>query len=129
MDPTSITGSGSDVFLRNLNVRSSQLRERAEQMQAELEAILETVQSADGSATVTVGSGGIMRDIAVGAASSRVTPQQLNRAIMTAYQQACRLAAEKAADIMERYAPGSPAVAMMRDAIPPDPEESPEYVR
>lgn len=121
MNPNA-AGLGTDAFLHNLTARSGELRARAEQMQTELAAILETARSRDGLASVTVGAGGIMRNLVVEPAGSRATPQQLAASIMVAYQQGCRAAAEKAAAIMQRHAPGSPAVAMMRDAIPPDPE-------
>jgi DNA-binding protein YbaB len=123
MNPSSGVESGPDPFLRNLSMRSSQLRERAEQMQAELAKITETVKSRDGNASVTVGAGGIMRGLAIEPAGTRAKPEQLSRSIMIAYQQACRRAAEQGAEIMQRHAPGSPAVTMMREAIPPDPEE------
>jgi hypothetical protein len=119
MDPTA---SAAEQFLRDVNRRSGDLRVRAEIVQAELAAILETGRTKDGLATVTVGAGGIMRDVSVQLSGS-ITPALVNRAIMRAYQEGCRLAAQRATDIMARHAPGSPAVAMMRDAIPPDPED------
>jgi DNA-binding protein YbaB len=124
MNPSSGAQSGPDPFLRNLSMRSSQLRERAEQLQAELATIIETVKSRDGNASVTVGAGGIMRGLVVEPAGTRATPDQLAHSIMTAYAQACRRIAEQAAEIMQRHAPGSPAVTMMREAIPPDPEDA-----
>ncbi|MEO6887266.1 MAG: YbaB/EbfC family nucleoid-associated protein [Jatrophihabitantaceae bacterium] len=115
-------GLGTDAFLRNLNARSGELRARAEQMQVELSAVLETARARNGFATVTVGAGGIMRSLVIEPASAHATPAELAGGIMTAYQQGCRLAAEKAAEIVQRHAPGSPAVDMMRAAIPPDPD-------
>lgn len=111
----------AQASLRELGEQASMLRQRAEQMQAELMAVSETVESRDGIATVTVGAGGIMRDVHIGGGSA-ATPERVRQSIMSAYQQGCRVVGEKAADITERYAPGSPAVAMMRDAIPPDPD-------
>lgn len=117
MDPQSTVGDP----LHRINVMSEQLRERAMQMQRELEAVKEVVESRDGIATVTVGAGGILRDLRIGGGSG-ATPEHIRTAIMSAYQQGCRAVGEKAADITERFAPGSPAVAMMREAIPPDPD-------
>jgi DNA-binding protein YbaB len=119
----------ADALIRSVSVRSGELRERAERVQAELATILESSQSRDGLATVIVGAGGIMRKISMSPAATRATPDELNAAIMSAYQHGCRLAAEKAAEIVQRFAPGSPAVAMMRDAIPPDLDEDEEQTR
>lgn len=123
MEPASTTNE----FLRGINARAGELRARAEQAQAALAEILMEVRSRDGLATVTVGAGGIMRGLTV--SGTRAAPEQLSGSIMAAYQEGCRRAAQQAADIMERHAPGSPAVAMMRDAVPPDPDEIPEEQR
>ena len=108
--------------LDQLQERTSELRVRAEQMQTELAAVSETVESGDGIATVTVGAGGILRDLRIGGGSA-ATPERIRAAIMSAYGQGCRSVGRRAADITERFAPGSPAVAMMRAAVPPDPEQ------
>jgi DNA-binding protein YbaB len=112
----------ADAALDGLTRRSHELRERAEQSQAELAAILESVRSGDGLATVTVGAGGILRNLELATGATRADASTLSRSIMTAYQDGCRRAGERAAEIIERLAPGSPAVAMMREAIPPDPD-------
>lgn len=116
-------------FLEGVLQRTGDLRERAELMQAELAAITETVSSRDDLAAVTVGAGGIMRGLTITAGGTRVPPDQLARSIMTAYQSGCRSVAEQAAAVMQRHAPGSPAVTMMRDAVPPDPEPAEEERR
>ena len=113
--------TAAQAALREFNARSSELRDRALRMQGELAALSETVRSGDGLATVTVGAGGIMRDLRIGGGSA-ANPERIRQAVMSAYQQGCRAIGQKAADITERFAPGSPAVAMMRDAVPPDPE-------
>lgn len=112
----------SDAGARDFLALTGAFRERAERMQTELMAVLETVRSSDGLATVTVGAGGIMRDVRI-TGGSVANPERVRRAILSAYQQGCRAVGERAAEITQRYAPGSPAVEMMRDAIPPDPED------
>jgi DNA-binding protein YbaB len=123
-------GTGADALLARLRVTSAKLAERAEVAQAELAAVKAVVRSRDGVATVTVGAGGVMRGLQLTTNGARASDAQVSRSVMTAYQQGCRQVAEQAAAIMARHAPGSPAVAMMRDAIPPDPdEENPEERR
>ncbi|MEP7180219.1 MAG: YbaB/EbfC family nucleoid-associated protein [Pseudonocardiales bacterium] len=109
--------------LRSLQTRSADVRERAEALQAELAKISESVTSADRTVTVTVGAGGIMRGLVVEPGGERVRPTQWASAVLKAYQQGCRIVGERAAELMQRHAPGSPAVQMMRDAVPPDPDE------
>jgi DNA-binding protein YbaB len=109
--------------IRGLQARSAQLRERAEVLQVELAKISESVTSPDRIVTVTVGAGGIMRAVRVEPAGSRANPTHWAASVMKAYQQGCRLVGEQASELMQRHAPGSPAVQMMRDAIPPDPDE------
>jgi hypothetical protein len=42
---------------------------------------------------------------------------------MRAYAQGCRLVGERAAALVEQHTPGTPAVALMREAVPPPEEE------
>lgn len=122
MDP----GSDPLGVLRSLKARSAEMRERAEALQAELAKISESVTSADRTVTVTGGAGGIMRGLRVEPAGERVSSTQCASAALKAYQQGCRIVGERAADLMQRHAPGSPAVQMMREAVPPDPDEAEE---
>lgn len=112
------------ILLREITEKSKQMRERAEAMRAELAEVLVSVTSPDRLVSVTVGAGGIMRRIAVEPAGQRATAQQVAAAVMKAYGEACRQAGQRSADIVERFTPNSPAVAMMRDSVPP---ASPEY--
>jgi DNA-binding protein YbaB len=112
------------ILLREITEKSKQLREQAEAMRAELADVLVSVTSPDRAVSVTVGAGGIMRGIKVESGGLRATPTQLTDAVMRAYGEACRQAGQRSADIVERYTPNSPAVAMMRDSVPPP---SPEY--
>jgi YbaB/EbfC DNA-binding family protein len=122
---------GSDPLdmLRSLQARSAQLRERAEALQAELAKISESVTSPDRRVTVTVGAGGIMRGLRVEPGGAPPNPSQWAAAVMKAYQQGCRLVGERAGDLMEKHTPGSPAVQLMREAIPPDPDDATEEAR
>ncbi|MGI8678410.1 MAG: YbaB/EbfC family nucleoid-associated protein [Jatrophihabitans sp.] len=120
MDPAAATHD----YLRGMNERGAELRARAERMQAELAEIVEDVRSRDDLVTVTVGAGGIMRGLVVSHAGARGEPARLSRSIMSAYAEGCRRVGERAAAVVARDAPTSPAVAMMRDAVPPP---SPEF--
>jgi hypothetical protein len=102
------------------------LRQRAEALRTELAEISESVTSPDRAVTVTVGAGGIMRAIKIEPAGQRATPMQWSDAVMRAYAQGCRLVGERAAALVERHTPGTPAVALMREAVPPPPEAEQE---
>lgn len=112
------------ILLREVTEKSKKLREQAEAMRAELADVLEKVTSRDRAVTVTVGAGGIMRGITVESGGHRSSPQHLVDSIMKAYGEASRRAGEKAADIVARYTPNSPAVAMMRNSVPPGEDEA-----
>ena len=116
-------GSGPQDYTRQLAAKSAELRQRAEALQAELARIVASVTSPDRTVTVTVGAGGVMRGIAIEQAGLRATPTQWSSAVMRAYAEACRRVGEQAAELVERHTPGSPAVAMMRAAVPPEDEE------
>lgn len=116
-------GSDPQAFTRQLAEKSADLRRRAEQLQAELARISESVTSADRTVTVTVGAGGIMRALEVEPAGLRATPSQWSTAVMRAYAEGCRRVGLQAAELVERHTPGSPAVAMMRAAVPPEDQE------
>lgn len=107
------------ILLRELTEKSKQMRAQAEAMRAELAEVVVDVTSPDRVVTVTVGAGGIMRGITVASGGHRSTPQQVVAAVLSAYGEGCRRAGQQAADIVERYTPNSPAVAMMRDSVPP----------
>lgn len=113
-------------FAERLRVQSAQLRQRAEVLQAELAKISESVTSPDRLVTVTVGAGGVMRSIKIESAGMRATPSQWSDAVMRAYAQGCRIVGERAAALVEQHAPGTPAVELMREAIPPAPDEEQE---
>jgi len=117
------------ILIREVTERSKQLRERAEAMRAELAEVLEKVTSRDRAVTVTVGAGGIMRGITVESGGHRSSPQHLVESVMKAYAEGCRRAGERAAEIVERYTPNSPAVAMMRSSLPPEDPEVGGYAR
>lgn len=116
-------------ILRTLQERSAELRTRAEALQRELAAIEVAVTAPDRSVTVTVGAGGVLRGIAVDPRGARATPARWSQAVMRAYAQACREVGERAAALVQQHSPGSPAVQLMRDAIPPDPDADPEVSR
>jgi hypothetical protein len=100
------------------------LRQRAELLRAELAAISEKVTSPDRLVTVTVGAGGVLHGITIESAGQRANPSQWADAVMRAYAQGCRVVGERAAALVERHTPGTPAVRLMREAVPP-PEGEP----
>lgn len=113
-DPASMTDQ--------LRARSAELRQRAEALRAELATVSETVTSPDRRVTVTVGAGGILRSIRVESAGQRATPTQWAEAVMRAYATGCRVVGERAAALVERHTPGTPAAELMREAVPPVPD-------
>ena len=119
-------GADPREIVRGIQERSADLRHRAEALQRQLAALEVAVTAPDRSVTVTVGAGGILRSIAVEPSGTRAAPAQWSQAVMQAYAQACRAVAERAADLVQQHTPGSPAVRLMRDAIPPDPDAGPE---
>ena len=75
---------------------------------------------------MTVGAGGILRSITVESAGLRATPTQWADAVMRAYATACRVVGERAAALVERHTPGTPAAELMREAVPPAPDAEQE---
>lgn len=116
--------TASAAVLRGLTQRTHELREQAEAMRAELAEVQEQVTSRDRFVTVTVGAGGILRGIRVEGGGQRASAQQIATAVLSAYGEGCRRAGERAAAIVERTMPGTPAVTLMREAVPPP---SPEF--
>lgn len=111
---------------KDMEARSAELRRRAEALQVQLAEISESVTSPDRVVTVTVGAGGVMRRIQIESAGQRATPTQWADAVMKAYAKGCRLVGERAAELLEEHTPGSPVVALMRDAVPPPPADEEE---
>jgi DNA-binding protein YbaB len=109
-------------FTDQLRARSAELRRRAEALRADLAKVSESVTSPDRLVTVTVGAGGVMREIKVESAGQRANPTQWADAVMRAYAQGCRVVGEKAAALVEQHTPGTPAAQLMREAVPPPPE-------
>jgi DNA-binding protein YbaB len=104
--------------------RFAALRERGERVKAELAATEATASDGTGAVTVTVGAGGVMRSVRFAESARKLPMDKLSSQLMHAYLQACRAAAEQSVAIMsELVGPDSPSLQLMRDAIPPAPEE------
>ncbi|MGH8961717.1 MAG: YbaB/EbfC family nucleoid-associated protein [Jatrophihabitantaceae bacterium] len=112
-----------DAFVREQVARFGQLRERAEQVKAELAQNTATARS-EGVVTVTVGAGGVMQSISFGPKAEGLGAAKLSATTMRVYGQACRAAAARSQQILgELVGPDSPTLQLMRDAVPPDPDE------
>lgn len=72
-------------------------------MQAELEALETSGTSREGTATVIAGPGGSVKRISLTTAAMRQKPEDLERQIMSALQQAVAAAARKEAAVVEQH--------------------------
>lgn len=113
------TAEGLREFQQRQNERLAAIAERGRQARSELAATEFVERSADGAVTVTVGAGGVMRDISFGPKAAGLPPTQLRASIMKAYQAGCRKSAERSSEILRRIADvDTPAGQMLRDAVP-----------
>jgi len=121
---------GTDAWVRSQTDRFQQVREQAEQVRAQLAQNTVTVSDGQGTVTLTVGSGGVMQSIIFGPRTKQLAAEALSVAVMRAYGQACRQAAEQGQQILGKLVgPDSPTLQLMRDAVPADhadPEADPD---
>jgi DNA-binding protein YbaB len=116
----------ADSFVDEQTQRFDELRARAEQARNQLAQNLVTERDSDGVVTIVVGAAGIMQSITFGPRANQLQPAQLSSVVMGTYRQACRRAAERSQQIVgELVGPDSPTVQLLRDAVPPDPEDEP----
>jgi DNA-binding protein YbaB len=121
---SSWTREQAEQYLEQQAQRYAKMREDAERVKQQLAESTATVTSPNGAVTVTVGSGGVMRSLRFGQRAEGLPLAQLSASIMAAYGTACRRAAEQSVEIVsELVGPDSPTLQLMRDAIPPDPDE------
>jgi DNA-binding protein YbaB len=121
---SSWTREQAEQYLEQQAQRYAKMREGAERVKQQLAESTATVTSPNGAVTVTVGSGGVMRSLRFGQRAEGLPLAQLSASIMAAYGTACRRAAEQSVEIVsELVGPDSPTLQLMRDAIPPDPDE------
>ena len=121
---SSWTREQAEQYLEQRAQRYAKMREDAERVKQQLAESTATVTSPNGAVTVTVGSGGVMRSLRFGQRAEGLPLAQLSASIMAAYGTACRRAAEQSVEIVsELVGPDSPTLQLMRDAIPPDPDQ------
>lgn len=121
---SSWTREQAEQYLEQQAQRYGKMREDAERVKQQLAESTATVTSPNGAVTVTVGSGGVMRSLRFGQRAEGVPLAHLSSSIMAAYGKACRQAAEQGVEIVsELVGPDSPTLQLMRDAIPPDPDQ------
>jgi DNA-binding protein YbaB len=123
-----VTSSGGlgdpDSYVREQSAHFAQLREQAEQARAQLAQNTVTISDGDSIVTITVGAGGVMQSIRFGPRANQLQPAQLSAAVMRTYGQACRQAAARSQQIIgELVGAESPTLQLMRDAVPPDPDD------
>jgi DNA-binding protein YbaB len=118
-----VTDLGSIDFDQQMQ-RFAAVQEKAEQAKRDLAEASATASSKDQAVTVTVGAGGVMQSLRFGPRAERMPMTALASSIMTTYTTACRDVAERAASIVESITgEGSDTSAMLRAAIPEDPED------
>ena len=121
---SSWTREQAEQYLEQQAQRYAKMREDAERVKQQLAESTATVTSPNGSVTVTVGSGGVMRSLRFGQRAEGLPLAQLSASIVAAYGKACRQAAEQGVEIVsELVGPDSPTLQLMRNAIPPDPDQ------
>ncbi len=124
---TSSGGLGDpDSYVREQSDRFARMREQAEQARAKLAQNTVTIGDADSVVTITVGAGGVMQSIKFGPRANQLQPAQLSATVMRTYGQACRQAAARSQQIIgELVGAESPTLQLMRDAVPPEPDDDP----
>lgn len=120
-------GTGADLppQLADQLAQLRDLRRRGEQVRQDLAATAATVRSRSGAVTLTVGAGGVLREVRLGDATRGMAPAALAAEIMSAYRLGARQAAERSAEIMSTLVgPCSPTLQLLRDAVPADPADN-----
>lgn len=116
--------------LRTQVERFRELRERGEQVRAQLAAAQATARSTSGSVTVTVGAGGVLHQVHLNEPARKLPLGKLSEDIMAAYRAAAREVAEQGVEIMSTLVgPNSPTLQLLRDAAPADPTDAQEDTR
>ena len=119
--------STADQFIEANARRAQEMAARATEAGGRLAALEVAASSRNGAATVTVGSGGILKRIVAERGASRLSPDQLCTAIMQAYALASRQAAEQASEVMGlALGRDTEAMRLLRAAMPPVVEDDPE---
>ena len=104
--------------------RLRRIAQRGATLKAELEATELSATSPDGAVTAVVGAGGVLKDLRFGARAQGLSPEHLRTDVLAAYRNACAQAAQRSADTVARLVgTDNPAFAMLRDAIPPGPDD------
>jgi DNA-binding protein YbaB len=110
--------------VRQLNQQMATMASQAREAAEQLNQIAVSATSRNRAVTVTVGSGGILKSVKPGPAAAGASAAHLCSAVMEAYGQASRQAAEEASALMQRVTgKDTQVMQMMRAAMPQDPDE------
>lgn len=110
--------------IRRLNKQMAEMATKAREASEQLNTIAVEATSRNRAVIVTVGSGGILKSVKPGPASSGVNTTQLCSAVMEAYGKAARQAAQEASELMEQVTGRDTTVMQkMREAMPPEDED------
>jgi hypothetical protein len=113
----------AEQWLADYRDRLTDIGARAQRAQDALARAEATVTSPDGAVTATVDAGGGLRSLVLADRTAQMRPEQLAAAIVATAATARRAAAEGAiAAVSPLLGADSPAVRMMRDSLPPEPQ-------
>ncbi|HEY3631197.1 MAG TPA: YbaB/EbfC family nucleoid-associated protein [Jatrophihabitantaceae bacterium] len=123
MTQFNVPGGDPQARMKALIEQATAMGERARVAGEQISAIAVSASSRNRAVTVTAGSGGVLKSVTPGSASSGMSAAQICAAVMEAYARASRQAAQEASELMQdATGRDTRAMQMMRAALPPDPD-------
>jgi hypothetical protein len=122
MTQSGIAAGSIEAQIKQIQARTAEMAQQGQELQQRLGSIVGSATSRNGLATVSTGSGGILRSVVPGAGAEAASPAEFAAAIMEAYALASRQAAEQAAEVARSITGrDSQIMKLMREALPPVP--------
>ncbi len=117
-----------DLWLKDMEARLSDLKEKSENLSRNLATTSATVTSADGSVRVTIAPTGALQHLELTQKAAGMSPGKLTASIMEAVGKGQRASSAK---MLEAFAPlgaGTESMALVRSYLPPDEDGDPDEV-
>jgi DNA-binding protein YbaB len=116
-----------DKWLKDMEARLSDLKEKSEDLAQNLATASATVTSNDGAVKVTIAPTGALQNLELTQRAAGMSPGRLTASIMEAVGKGQRAASAK---MMEAFAPlgaGTESMDLVRSYLPPDEDDSEEF--
>jgi DNA-binding protein YbaB len=116
-----------DQWLKDMESRLSDLKEKSENLAQNLATASATVTSNDGAVNVTISPTGALQNLELTQRAAGMSPGKLTASIMEAVGKGQRAASAK---VMEAFAPlggGTETMDLVRSYLPPDEDDDEEF--